>query len=111
MKTQNRVPNHLISKLFRERVPFNNYNGTIVAENVNGLYSVWHWRTHLVTYDTSSDRLLAMNTTYYSQTTSALQGKILRDLVSPKQAQALYDEALAQGDKNLARRIKRLAGQ
>lgn len=106
-----RIPNHQIPAMFRERVPFKNYNASIVAENSDGLYSVWHWDTHIISYDADTKKVWKFDLAYYSQTTSALQGKIIRDLIPPSEAERLYREALDAGDKNLAKRIKRLAHQ
>lgn len=110
MKTQKRVPNHKIEQLFRERVPFVNYNGSIVAEMVEGVYRVFHWNTHLFTLDTNTGHLVTYNFGYYSQTTSALQGKIIRALLTPAQIATIYEVCLETGNKRDARRIAGMAG-
>lgn len=110
MKTQKRVANYKIEQLFRDRTPFTNYNGSIVAEMVEGVYRVFHWDTHLFTLDTNSGEVNFAYLDYYSQTTSALQGKILRGLMTPKQIAELYATCLANGDKRNARRVASMSG-
>lgn len=109
MKTQKRIANYQIDQMFRERVPFKNYNASIVAENNEGLYSVWHWDTHLFSLDTNTGRVLTFNLAYYSQTTSTLQGRIVRELMTREQVAELYRTLTKQGDTRNARRLRGMA--
>lgn len=109
MKTQKRVANYKIEALFRERVPFENYNNSITAEMVEGVYRVWHWNTHLFTLDTNSGEVTYFDFGYYSQTTSALQGKIVRALISPEEVAEKYQAFCKIGDTRNARRLRGMA--
>ena len=109
MKTQKRIANHQIDQMFRERVPFKNYNASIVAENNAGLYSVWHWDTHLFSLDTDTGQVTFFSIAYYSQTTSTLQGRIVRELMTKEQVAELYRTLTKQGDTRNARRLRGMA--
>lgn len=110
-----RVPNHELGKLFSELVPLTNYNATIVATiDPMGIYSVTHWGTEIVRIDTTrralgKDAVVSLNLRYYSQTTSTLQGRIVRNLLTRSEVMNLLDWYRNQGDKEYATRLKRLA--
>lgn len=113
--TRSRVANHKIDALLRDLVPFTNYNASIVATlDYRGIYTVTHWGTEIVRYDTTlracgKDAVTDLNLRYYSQTTSALQGRILRNLLTRYEVLSFVDWHSNFGDKPLARRIMRLA--
>lgn len=76
-----RIPNHKINPMIRGLLPFVNYNATITADiDERGIYRINHWRTTILEYDTSTNRILRLRTDYISQTTSTLVGRILRSL-------------------------------
>jgi hypothetical protein len=108
--TQSRVPNHKIDQLFRERIPFTNYNQTIVATlDFRGIYSVRHHGVLMVELDIATQKVTDLNLRIYSQTTSVLQGRIIRNLVTRKDTMNLLDWYHNQGDKVSFRRLARLA--
>ena len=109
METLKRVPNWKIKALFRERVPFENYNQSITAEMVEGYYRVWHWNTHLLTLDTNSGAIIYFDFAYYSQTTSTLQGRIVRNLLSHHQIKELLASYKLQGRLDKVRRLLGMA--
>lgn len=111
-----RVPNHKIDALLRDLVPFTNYNASIKATRSDqfNFYSVTHWDTEIVRIDLADrdrhkDAVIWLNLGYYSQTTSALQGRILRNLLTRSEILNTLDYYENQGDKNYVARIKRLA--
>lgn len=108
-KTLKRVPNHKIERLLAERVPFDNYNASISAELVEGVYRVFHWNTHILSYDTNTNAVDYFNFSYYSQTTSALQGRIVRSVLSRAQVEDLLNTYKAE-PKRYASEIRRLKG-
>jgi hypothetical protein len=79
-----KIPNHKIEAHISTLAPFVNYNGSIVATNEDSLYRVWHWDTLILTYETNTGRIDFLYSPYHSQTTSALVGRIVRNL--PRQA-------------------------
>lgn len=109
-----RVANHQIDQLFRELVPFTNYNASIVATlNFYGVYTVTHWGTEIARIDTikreyGKDAVMSLNLRYYSQTTSTLQGKVVRSLMTLNESLNLLDWYKNQGDKEFYDRLKRL---
>lgn len=111
-----RVPNHKIDALLRDLVPFTNYNASIVATRNEhfGIYSVTHWNTEIVRIDLADrdrhkDAVISLNLGYYSQTTSALQGRILRNLLTRSEVLNTLDYYINLGEKGYVARIKRLA--
>ena len=111
-----RIPNHKIDQMFRELVPFSNYNASIVATlDSQGFYSVTHWGTELVRIDTTrrswgKDSVIHLNPVYYSQTTSTLQGRILRSLLTRSELLNTLDYYQNKGDLFSFRRLRRMAG-
>jgi hypothetical protein len=109
-----RVANHKIDNLFRELVPFSNYNASIVATlDFYGIYTVTHWGTEIARIDTTrralgKDAVVSLNLRYYSQTTSTLQGKVVRSLLTRGEALSLLDWYQNQGDKEYFDRLRRL---
>ena len=81
-----RIPNYKIDDMVATLSEFENYNGTISGfyEDNTGYYTVMHWRTIILEYDTEAGRIEHLASDYISQTTSTLVGRILRAL--PKQA-------------------------
>lgn len=111
-----RVPNHKIDQLLRELAPFTNYNASIVATRNDhfGFYSVTHWNTEIVRIDLADrdqrkDSVISFSFRYYSQTTSTLQGRIVRNLLTRSEVMNLLDYYQNQGSKEYATRLKRLA--
>jgi hypothetical protein len=100
-----RIANYKIESQIRELKPFVNYNGTITAEiDERGIYRITHWRTTILEYDTTRDRLNWLEVGYISQTTSALVGRILRSL--PRPAVEAYLPWIVRKDD--FRRVKRM---
>jgi hypothetical protein len=64
--------------------PFINYNGSIVATSENGIYAISHWNTEVLKYNINTREIMFLFTSSYSQTTSTLVGRIVRNL--PRQA-------------------------
>ena len=114
--TRKRIANHKIDALLRDLVPFTNYNASIVATRNDhfGFYSVTHWDTEIVRIDLAErdrhkDSVISLNFRYHSQTTSTLQGRIVRNLLTRSEVMNLLDWYQNQGDKEYATRLKRLA--
>jgi len=111
-----RVANHQIDQLFRELVPFENYNRSIIATKTHSAYTVTHWDTEIARINLTEgerverDAVYFFNIGYYSQTTSTLQGRILRNLFTRQEVDNLLDWYW-NNDKPLARRLARLAGR
>lgn len=111
MKTIKRVPNYKISQLLKERIPFENYNKSIIAtiDKETNTYFVIHWATLILSYDTKNEAINSFDFSYYSQTTSTLQGKIVRSVFSPSQIADLLDLYKREPEtKKLATRLKRI---
>ena len=110
-----RVPNWKLDKLLADRVPFTNYNATIVGElRPDGIYTITHWRTEIVRIDTTlralgKDAVVFAEFGYISQTTSTLQGRIIRNALTRREVLNLMDWYLNQGDKVMFNRIRKLA--
>lgn len=110
-----RVPNWKLDKLFADLVPFTNYNASIVGElRPDGIYIVTHWRTEIVRIDTTlralgKDAVVFAEFGYISQTTSTLQGRIIRNALTRNEVLSLMDWYTNQGDKAMASRIRKLA--
>jgi hypothetical protein len=80
-----KVANYKIAELIKTQTPFINYNATIVATlNADGIYEIVHWQTKVLTYNTNTGEIVYLYPTSFSQTTSALIGRIVRSL--PRQA-------------------------
>jgi hypothetical protein len=109
-KTQKRVPNHKLESLMAQRLPFDNYNASISAELIEGVYRIWHWKTHILTYDTNTNEVVQFDFRYYSQTTSALQGKILRAIFSRSKIEEFHRSLIGSGDTKSARRLRGMVG-
>lgn len=79
-----RIPNHKIDNAVTHLVPFTNYNNTISADifhtETEQTYHVWHWATKIAEFNLTTGNLDFFNTGFFSQTTSALQGRLLRNL-------------------------------
>jgi hypothetical protein len=60
--------------------PFINYNGSIVATRENGIYAIYHWNTEILKYDINTEKIIFLFSRSYSQTTSTLVGRIVRNL-------------------------------
>lgn len=108
-KPQTRVPNYKLEGLIAQRLPFSNYNASITATlDEKGIYSLTHWRTTIAQLDTNTGEVSYLDFGYYSQTTSALQGRIIRTLprVYLEELLGLY---IKSGDTRSARRLKGMA--
>jgi hypothetical protein len=102
-----RIANHQIDAHIRALAPFTNYNATIRAElDAEGVYTITHWRTEILKFDTKNNRILSLQVGYISQTTSALVGRILRGL--PQDAvEAFLPYIVTKYDFNRVRRMLR----
>jgi hypothetical protein len=115
-RVRTRVANHQIDQLLRDLVPFENYNKSIVAVKNDHYYSVTHWSTEIVRINLVDgerqdyDSVYHFNAGYYSQTTSTLQGRILRNLLTRREVDSLLDWYW-NNDKQLARRLVRMSGR
>jgi hypothetical protein len=91
------VANHKIDQLLRDLVPFENYNKSIVATKTRWDYRVTHWGTEIVRIKLVEgerqryDSVDFFNPAYYSQTTSTLQGRILRNLLTRNEVENILD--------------------
>jgi hypothetical protein len=106
MATNSRVANWRLPALLSERVPFTNYNASITAEIVGGTYRVTHWRTTILEYDLATSTIGYFEFGYISQTTSALQGKIIRSLFTPENIRDLFYQFTMVGNRRHLRRLK-----
>lgn len=111
-KAQKRVANFTIEGLLSSRTPFTNYNASIIAEiDSEGVYRVTHWKTVIWEYSLSESRTLQFDFKHYSQTTSALQGKIARAGLHPQEVRDMLgiflDPILK---KQMPNQYRRLAG-
>lgn len=76
-----RIANYEIDSHIRKFQPFVNYNGTITATMSDaGIYTIVHWSTPILDYNIHTHEIIFLKTTYISQTTSTLVGRILRGL-------------------------------
>jgi hypothetical protein len=109
-----RIANHKIDEMLRELVPFTNYNNSIVATKTQWDYRVMHWGTEIVRIALvegerqNYDSVAWFNGRYYSQTTSALQGRILRNLLTMREVENLLD-GYQNSDIETYRRLARMA--
>jgi cytochrome c oxidase assembly protein Cox11 len=110
MKTQNRIPNWQLEKLLAARTPFTNYNGTISAEiTAEGVYKITHWKTVIIEYELATSSILYFEFGFISQTTSALQGKIVRSLLTAENTRELLHTLVMTGQRRDLRRLKGMA--
>lgn len=102
-----RIPNFKIDAEIRALRPFTNYNATIRAElDAKGVYTITHWSTEILKFDTNTNRIIDLRVGYISQTTSALVGRILRGL--PQNAvEAFLPYIVTKYDFNRVRRMLR----
>lgn len=108
-KPKKRVPNYELQDLIAERAPFSNYNASITATlDEQGIYFITHWRTTIAKLDTNSGEVLYLDFGYYSQTTSSLQGRIIRTLPSSYVLDLLH-RYLKSGDTRSVRRLRGMA--
>ncbi len=104
-----RLPNYQVERAITKKLTFVNYNGSISGSlDEKGVYSVIHWRTLLWQYDTIREMSIVFDFNYYSQTTSALQGRIIRTMHTRELEWFLGDYRL-QGDTAKLRRFKGMA--
>jgi hypothetical protein len=78
--TNNRTPNWKLPNLISTYQDFSNYNHTIWASNSESIYLIRHWSTIVLTLDTTTNKIIHLETKSISQTTSTLVGRILRAL-------------------------------
>jgi hypothetical protein len=103
-----RIANHKIDAEIRALAPFTNYNASISAELIEGVYRIFHWKTHILTYDTNTNTINSLRVDYISQTTSTLVGRILRSL--PRNAVEDYLPRIsAKEDFKRVRRMLRIS--
>lgn len=107
-----RIANHQIDSHVKTLTPFVNYNATIQArEGVTAerTYEVWHWSTKMLSFNVETNRIEHLASWYISQTSSALVGRLLRNL--PAEAVDAYLESIRferGGDfKRLSRMVRR----
>jgi hypothetical protein len=104
-----RLPNYQVEKAISEKLNFVNYNGSISGHlDEKGIYSVIHWRTLIWQFDTTKELTLVFNFDYYSQTTSALQGRIIRTMTT-REVDWFLGDYKTQGDAKKFRRFKGMA--
>lgn len=75
-----RIPNHKIDEKLAKWESFENYNATIHGVRSGDRYSVVHWNTVILDYNTSTQVIDHIAVGYISQTTSGLLGRIIRAL-------------------------------
>jgi hypothetical protein len=102
-----KIANYKIAGLVATQSPFINYNASIVATlNAGGLYEITHWATKVLTYDTNTGKIIFLFPSVFSQTTSALVGRIVRNL--PRQAVLDYLTNTPELSKYNAKRIYKM---
>ena len=113
----NRVPNHRIDSLVADLEDFTNYNASIVAyhednstpaDPVGTRYVIRHWRTNILELDSTSMEIEFLYSSVYSQTTSRLVGRIIRNL--PRASVEKFLARLVQTSPTDAKRLARMAG-
>ena len=110
MPTNSRVANWRLADLIAERKPFTNYNASITAEiTPAGVYKITHWRTVILEYELATNTILFFEFSYISQTTSALQGRIIRALFTPQNIRELFYHFSMSGQRRELRRLKGMA--
>lgn len=110
MKIQKRVPNYKLGQLLSVPAPFENYNRSIIGQQTDSLFMVFHWETPILSYDLDTRQILKFDFGYYSQTTSTLQGKIIRSLFTREQIEDLLTRYRKENDTRSYRRLKGMAG-
>jgi hypothetical protein len=75
-----RIPNHKIDEKVSNLESFENYNATIHAVRSGERYTIVHWNTVILEYNTSKQEITNLASEPISQTTSTLVGRILRSL-------------------------------
>ena len=103
-----RVPNYKLEPLMRSFSDFTNYNNTISANTnpADNKYVVWHWSTKVLEYDLNTNKIVFLQTSFISQTTSNLIGKLLRSM--PRQSVLDFLPTI-ESDKD-RKRISRMYG-
>jgi hypothetical protein len=111
-----RVPNYKIDSLIANLETFSNYNGSIFGwvdtytphTSVAGLYAVKHWNTRILELNLDTMEIEYLYPTVYSQTTSRLVGRIIRNL--PRASVEQFLNRLNQINPTDAKRLARMAG-
>jgi hypothetical protein len=79
-----KIANYEIENHISRLDDFVNYNSTIIAntQDYSGekIYTIIHWNTLILRYSITTDTIYQLDTTYHSQTTSTLVGRIVRSL-------------------------------
>lgn len=109
MEIKKRVPNYRLDPLIRDCVPFENYNRSIIGQLTDSLYCVFHWDTCLLMFDTQTREILRFDFAYFSQTTSTLQGRIVRNLLTREQIEELLASYKREGRLDKVRRLLGMA--
>ena len=83
-----KIANYEIENHISKLDDFVNYNSSIIATTQilpdEKIYTIIHWNTLILRYSITTDTIYQLDTTYHSQTTSTLVGRIVRSL--PKSA-------------------------
>lgn len=110
MQTHKLIPNWKLESVLAKREPFTNYNQSITAEiDHRGVYTITHWRTTILEYDLETSKILSFYFDYWSQTTSALQGRIVRALLTTENVRELVEQFAKTGQTHNLRRLKGMA--
>jgi hypothetical protein len=114
----NRIPNHKIDSLVANLEEFTNYNETITAtrwnfydmetETSTPTYGISHWSTDILQLNLDTMEIEYLYSTVYSQTTSRLVGRIIRNL--PRASVDRFLTNLNLTDPTDAKRLARMAG-
>ena len=79
-----KIANYEIENRISQLQDFVNYNSSIIATTQilpdEKIYTIIHWNTLILRYSITSDTIYQLDTTYHSQTTSTLVGRIVRSL-------------------------------
>lgn len=106
-----RIANYQIDKTVNNLAPFVNYNGTIEGDilitDEAKTYSVWHWSTKILSFNLETGNIDFFNTDYFSQTTSTLQGRLLRNLPKASVAKFLTIYPMTADNQKRLRRMAR----
>jgi hypothetical protein len=103
-----KIANHKIEEHISTLTPFVNYNSSIVATREDGLYRVWHWGTAILTYEINTGRIDYLYARNYSQTTSTLVGRIVRNLPRQAVVKFLVEAELSKYDRTRIVKMARL---
>jgi hypothetical protein len=101
-----RLPNHKLNTEISAFKEFDNYNLSILGRRSGNTYTITHWNTKVLEYDLSKNEIVYLYETHFSQTTSALVGRIIRSL--PASAVMAFIEKLDSKPKQ--RRFVRMLG-